>query len=57
MEGLTAGGGPGLPMACTALALTGVEIFEDSGKEKEGDADAEGWQGQAGGEALALAFL
>lgn len=57
MEGLTAGGGPGLPTACTALALTGIEIFEDSGKEEEGDADAEGWQGQAGGEALVLAFL
>ena len=58
MEGLAAGGGPGLPTARTALALTSIEIFEDSGEEeKEGDADTEGWQGQAEGDALVLAFL
>ena len=43
-------------MACRALALTSVEIFEDSG-EKEGDADTVGWQGQAEEDASVLAFL
>lgn len=57
MKGLTAGGGPGLPTACTALALTSIEIFEDSGEEKEGDTDTEGWQGQGEWDALVLAFL
>lgn len=48
MKGLTAGRGPGLPTACTALALASVEIFEDSRKEeKEGDADTENYQGQS----------
>lgn len=49
MEGLAAGGGSGLPTACTALALTSVEIFEDSEQEKEGHADIKGWQAQAEG--------
>lgn len=57
MERLAAGGGPGLPTACTALALTSIEIFEDSGEEKEGDADTKAWQGQTEENALVLAFL
>lgn len=55
VEGLTAGGGTGLPTACTALALTSIEIFEDS-EEKERDADT-GWPGQAERDVLMLAFL
>lgn len=49
MEGLAAGRGSGLPTTCTALTLTSVEIFEDSGQEKEGHADTKGRQAQAEG--------
>jgi len=42
VQRFTAGGGPGLPTTCTALALASVEVFEDSGEENKGDAVTEG---------------